>query len=84
MCGVWCVVCCGGSQIRFPEMERAFKKFLNMDDEKEGNVTFDQFIELFGAEPTGETKKVGARWHMVAAAGGADTDDDTDVCIPCF
>jgi hypothetical protein len=39
-------------------MERAFKKFLNMDDEKEGNVTFDQFIELFGAEPTGETKKV--------------------------
>lgn len=44
--------------IRFPEMERAFKKFLNMDDEKEGNVTFDQFIELFGAEPTGETKKL--------------------------
>ena len=40
-------------------MERAFKKFLNMDDEKEGNVTFDQFIELFNAEPTGETKKVG-------------------------
>jgi hypothetical protein len=50
------VACVG--QIRFPEMERAFKKFLNMDDEKEGNVTFDKFIELFGAEPTGETKKV--------------------------
>jgi hypothetical protein len=41
-------------------MERAFKKFLNMDDEKAGLVTFDQFIELFNAEPTGETKKVRA------------------------
>lgn len=39
-------------------MQKAFKKFLNMDDDKGGLGTFDQFIEIFNAEPTGETKKV--------------------------
>lgn len=47
-----------GVQIRYPEMQKAFKKFMNMDDDKGGMATFDQFIEIFNAEPTGETKKV--------------------------
>lgn len=44
--------------IRYPEMQKAFKKFQNMDDDKGGMCTFDQFIEIFNAEPTGETKKL--------------------------
>lgn len=44
--------------IRFAEMQKSFKKFQNMDDDKGGMCSFDQFIEMFNAEPTGETKKL--------------------------